>query len=157
MSAAPRLALGVLLAALALPGQAADAPAEIADPALATRYDALLGELRCLVCQNQTLKDSHAELAQDLRNEVQQLLEQGRSDQEIHDYLVARYGDFVLYRPPLKESTWLLWLGPFALLVIAGVVIQRLARRRAATPPPLDEAERARLAAALAARGERQP
>ncbi|MGE0858695.1 MAG: cytochrome c-type biogenesis protein [Gammaproteobacteria bacterium] len=156
MSGPRALALVVLCWALAAGAPAADAPADFADPALAARYDKLLEELRCMVCQNQTLKDSHAELAQDLRDEVKQLLEQGRDDQQIHDYLVARYGDFVLYRPPLKESTWVLWIGPFALLLLAGVVVVRIARQRAAAPSPLDAAERQRLADALAARGEAQ-
>lgn len=154
MSAPRALLLALLCWAFAAGAPAADAPAEFADPTLAARYDKLLEELRCMVCQNQTLKDSHAELAQDLRDEVKQLLEQGRDDQQIHDYLVARYGDFVLYRPPLKESTWLLWVGPFALLLLAVVVVVRIARQRAAAPPPLDDAERQRLADALAARGE---
>lgn len=139
---------------LSWPLLASDAPAVFSNPALAQRYEALIGELRCMVCQNQTLKDSHAELAQDLRDEVHRLLEKGDSDEQIRDYLVARYGDFVLYSPPLKQSTWLLWLGPFALLVTALVVVVRLSRRRAPPPPPLDDSERARLAAAVAERGD---
>lgn len=133
-----------------LPLAARDDPASFADPALATRYDALLTELRCMVCQNQTLKDSHAELAQDLRNEVRRLLEHGDNDVQIRGYLVARYGDFVLYKPPLKKSTWLLWLGPFALLAIALLVVWLIGRRRQTPPAPLDSAESARLAKALA-------
>ena len=151
-----RLVLGTLLVAAA-PLLASDVPATFSAPALATRYDALLAELRCMVCQNQTLQDSHAELAQDLRDEVRRLLEQGDSDVQIRDYLVARYGDFVLYRPPLKSSTWLLWLAPFALLVVALTVVVKLSRRRAPAPPPLDDAERARLATALAERADRRP
>ena len=89
------------LLTLCWPLLASDAPAIFSDPTLATRYEALLGELRCMVCQNQTLKDSHAELAQDLRDEVRRLLEHGDNDTQIRDYLVARYGDFVLYSPPL--------------------------------------------------------
>ena len=153
MSVVRPLLLSVLMT-LAWPLPAADAPATFSDAALAARYEVLLGELRCLVCQNQTLKDSHAELAQDLRDEVRRLLEQGNSDTQIRDYLVARYGDFVLYSPPLKGSTWLLWLGPFALLLVAIVVVVKLSRRRASPPLPLDDAERARLAEALAERGE---
>ena len=145
-----RICLCGLLLMVCLSLAARDDPASFADPTLATRYDALLTELRCMVCQNQTLKDSHAELAQDLRNEVRRLLEHGDNDAQIRDYLVARYGDFVLYKPPLKESTWLLWLGPFALLVIALVVVWRIGRRRQAPPAPLDAAESARLAKALA-------
>ncbi len=143
-----------LLLLAGAPASASDAPAEFSNPALAARYDVLLGELRCLVCQNQTLKDSHAELAQDLRDEVKRLLEKGDSDAAIRDYLVARYGDFVLYSPPLKESTWLLWLGPFALLALAVMVVVMMSRRRAPPPAPLDDTERARLAQALAERRE---
>lgn len=152
MTAARRLWLGVLLT-LSGAVLAADTPATFTDAALAARYEALLSELRCMVCQNQTLQDSHADLAQDLRDEVRRLLEKGDTDSAIRDYLVARYGDFVLYRPPLKRSTWLLWLGPFVLLVIAIVVVVKLSRRRGPPPPPLDDSERARLAAAVAERG----
>lgn len=143
-----------LLSLSGAPAPASDAPAEFSNPALAARYDVLLGELRCLVCQNQSLKDSHAELAQDLRDEVKRLLEKGDSDVAIRAYLVARYGDFVLYSPPLKESTWLLWLGPFVLLALAVMVVVMMSRRRTRPPPPLDDVERARLAQALAERGE---
>ncbi|MBE0591984.1 MAG: cytochrome c-type biogenesis protein CcmH, partial [Gemmatimonadales bacterium] len=80
------------------------------------RYKALAEELRCLVCQNQSLADSAAELAGDLRDEVREQIAAGRSDDEIKEFLVARYGDFVLFRPPLKQTTWALWAGPFALL-----------------------------------------
>ncbi len=95
------------------------------------RFHHLAEELRCLVCQNQTLADSDAELAADLRREVEQLMLEGRSDAEIKSWLVDRYGDFVLYRPPLQRNTWLLWLGPFALLVVGGMLWWRvLARHR---------------------------
>lgn len=92
------------------------------------RFHALAEELRCLVCQNQTLADSDAELASDLRREVEELMLAGRNDDEIKAHLVQRYGDFVLYRPPLQRNTWLLWAGPFALLVIGGVVWWRVQR-----------------------------
>ena len=92
-----------------------------ADPALDARLRALEEELRCLVCQNQTLADSSAPLAEDLRREVRELAVAGKSDEEIKQYLVARYGDFVLYRPPVKSTTWLLWFGPFVLLAGGGV------------------------------------
>lgn len=150
------LVLGTLLV-ISAPLLASDAPASFSNPVLAARYDALLEQLRCMVCQNQTLKDSHAELAQDLRDEVRRLLEQGDSDGQIRDYLVARYGDFVLYSPPLKRSTWLLWLGPFALLLLALAVVIMRSRRRAPATPPLDAAERARLSAALAERLQPRP
>lgn len=103
------------------------------DPALRDRLKRLEEELRCLVCQNQTLADSTAPLAEDLRREVRELAAQGKNDQEIKDYLVARYGDFVLYKPPVKETTWLLWFGPFVLLaggaVVWGLVLRRRNRR----------------------------
>ena len=92
---------------------------------------ALSGELRCLVCQNQTIADSNAELAIDLKNQVREKLGQGMSDKDVIDYMVQRYGDFVLYRPPVKTITWLLWFGPF-LLLVGGIFILllKLSRRR---------------------------
>ena len=101
------------------------------DPVLEKRMVGLAEELRCLVCQNESLASSHAELAEDLRREVRELMQKGMSDQEIKDYLVARYGDIVLYEPPMKSSTLLLWLGPFALLVGGlGVLVMQLRNRR---------------------------
>lgn len=103
-------------------------------------------ELRCLVCQNQTLADSHAELAEDLRKEIRELAAKGMSDKAIIDYLVARYGDFVRYRPPLKATTVLLWFGPFALLLagVAGLFVMLRRREKLATESPLsaDEAHK---------------
>ena len=101
------------------------------DPQQQERYETLINELRCLVCQNQTIADSNAELALDLRDKVAVLIEEGRSDAEIVEYLTARYGDFVLYRPPVQTNTLLLWLGPFLLLLVAGVVLIFTVRRRA--------------------------
>jgi cytochrome c-type biogenesis protein CcmH len=100
-------------------------------------------ELRCLVCQNQTLADSHAELAQDLKQEIREMAAKGMTDQAIIDYLVARYGDFVRYRPPLKSTTVLLWLGPFALLLAGGFGLFVTLRRRekVAIEPPLNADE----------------
>ena len=127
-----------------------------ADAALDARLKTLSEELRCLVCQNQTLADSTAPLAEDLRREVRELAQAGKSDAEIKDYLVARYGDFVLYKPPVKPTTWLLWFGPFAFLLGGGliwfVVLRRRGRRdgddRGDGPPPAspggDQNERAR-------------
>lgn len=94
------------------------------------RYKVLISELRCLVCQNQSLADSDAGLANDLRVEVYKLMQQGKSDDEIVDFLVSRYGDFVLYSPPVKPSTWLLWYGPFALLALGLVLLARNVRQR---------------------------
>ncbi len=106
----PRLACGIAVAAFALVAAATkiDVPA---DAAFDIRIKTLESELRCLVCQNQTLADSNASLAEDLRREVRELALSGKSDSEIRTYLVARYGDFVLYDPPLKRTTWLLWIG----------------------------------------------
>jgi cytochrome c-type biogenesis protein CcmH len=100
---------------------AADAAPAADDPVLEARVLAIAGELRCLVCQNQTIADSHADLAQDLRRQVREMVRQGKTDREIIDYMTARYGDFVLYRPPLKATTALLWFGP-ALLFAGGIV-----------------------------------
>ena len=120
-----RVAL-VLVVALAL------SPAAFAqaDAALDKRLKHLEEELRCLVCQNQSLADSSAPLAEDLRREVRGLAVSGKNDDEIKAYLVARYGDFVLYRPPVKPTTWLLWFGPFVLLAGGGVVWWFVSRRR---------------------------
>jgi cytochrome c-type biogenesis protein CcmH len=100
------------------------------DDALDARLKSLENELRCLVCQNQTLAESNAPLAEDLRNEVRELAASGKSDDDIRGYLVARYGDFVLYKPPMKPTTWLLWLGPFALLAGGAWVWWNVLRRR---------------------------
>jgi cytochrome c-type biogenesis protein CcmH len=119
-----------------------------ADEDLDKRAAALEEELRCLVCQNQTIADSHAGLAADLRREVREQLAQGKSEQEVLDFMVQRYGDFVLYRPPVKSTTWLLWFGPLLLLVGgAALLVSRLrsARSRVAeTPPSEEELQRAR-------------
>ena len=93
----------------------------------------LIEELRCLVCQNQSLADSDAELAHDLRAEVYEMVQDGKSDEEIVEFLVARYGDFVLYKPPVKPSTYLLWFGPFVLLILAGGLLLRAVRRQKRT------------------------
>jgi cytochrome c-type biogenesis protein CcmH len=119
------------------------------DPDLDQRVNALALELRCLVCQNQTLADSNAPLAVDLRNQIREQMKAGASERDVIDYLVARYGDFVLYRPPLKATTVALWSGPF-LILLAGLwlLYRRVARRR---PPAreLSDEERARAAKLL--------
>ena len=102
------------------------------DPALDARLKKLEEELRCLVCQNQTLADSNAPLAEDLRREVRELAVSGKSDDDIRAFLVARYGDFVLYEPPVKATTWLLWFGPFLLLAGGALVWLAIVRRRRA-------------------------
>ena len=99
-------------------------------PELAARLKHLSIELRCLVCQNQSLADSNAPLAEDLRQEIRLLMANGKTDEEVVEFLVARYGDFVRYRPPLKSTTWLLWFGPFLLLGVGGTMLSLALRRR---------------------------
>jgi cytochrome c-type biogenesis protein CcmH len=135
----------LLLAATAAWTLAKEAAPAAADPVLEQRVTALASELRCLVCQNQTIADSNAPLAEDLRNQVREKMRQGASDSEIVDYMVARYGDFVLYRPPLKLATVLLWFGPLLLLVGGFVVmLRRVLRRRPAQDVQMTESERKR-------------
>ncbi len=114
------------------------------DPVIEQRMITISEELRCLVCQNESLASSRADLAQDLRREVRELIKAHKTDQEIREYLVARYGDFVLYRPALKPLNYLLWFGPFLLLLGAFVVLVRLVRRnqRSAAATQLDPAQR---------------
>ena len=100
------------------------------DPVVQARMMRLATVLRCLVCQNQTIADSHADLASDLRNQIVELIHQGKTDSEIMDYMTERYGDFVLYRPPMKTSTLLLWFGPLLLVVIGGAALYRSAQDR---------------------------
>ncbi|MDO9244083.1 MAG: cytochrome c-type biogenesis protein CcmH [Rhodocyclaceae bacterium] len=116
------------------------------DPVVEQRLIQISTELRCLVCQNESLAGSQAELAQDLRREVRDLIKQGNSDQQVKDFLVSRYGDFVLYRPQLKPSTWLLWGGPFVLLIVGLAVLVSYLRRRSRLigETPLSEAEKQR-------------
>ena len=118
------------------------------DPALDKRVHDLATELRCLVCQNQTLADSNAPLAIDLRNQVREQLKSGKSERDVVEFLTARYGDFVLYRPPLKASTVLLWAGPFLLLAV-GLFLFFLRIRRKAPQEELTQAERERAARLL--------
>jgi cytochrome c-type biogenesis protein CcmH len=106
-------------------GQASEAQPTVADPALEARVNDLAAELRCLVCQNQSLADSHADLAIDLKNQVREQLQAGRSEREVIDYMTERYGDFVLYRPPVRASTVLLWAGPLLMLLLGGAAMWR--------------------------------
>jgi len=116
------------------------------DPKLEARLDELSHELRCMVCQNESLASSRAELADDLRTEVRELLRSGKSDREVKDFLVSRYGDFVLYNPEVKPLTWVLWFGPFVLLVIAVIFFGIYLRQRRAlvAPEAMSEDERNR-------------
>ena len=121
-------------------------PRGFSSPEHERRYHALIDELRCLVCQNQTIAESNADLASDLRREVYHMVEDGRNEDEIAGFMVARYGDFVLYRPPLRGATILLWAGPFLLAAIGLAVLTAHLRQRRRTPAaPIDEADRARL------------
>jgi cytochrome c-type biogenesis protein CcmH len=134
-----------LLLLISLAVQAKEAPLAAANPELEKRVMALSEELRCLVCQNQTLADSHAELAIDLKNQVREKLASGMSDGDVINYMVERYGDFVLYRPPVKGITWLLWFGPF-LLLIGGIAVLMLKLKRRSVPTetmPEEELQRA--------------
>jgi len=155
-----RAVLAALL--LAIAGAAFAQSSEIAkpDPAVERRMKALAEELRCLVCQNQTIADSNAPLALDLRNQIRAQVAEGRTDTQIREYMTDRYGDFVLYRPPFKATTAILWVGPFAMVALGVVVFLFVVRRRRAEPaaasvpqqrraqlePLLDESGRAEVA-----------
>jgi cytochrome c-type biogenesis protein CcmH len=142
----------VLLQALGTTVQAQPAPQaqpRADDPVLEARLVDIADGLRCLVCQNETVAASNADLAVDLRSQIRQQLRDGRSDAEIRAYMVERYGDFVLYRPPLKATTVLLWVGPFLLLLMAAWLMRRHLRDRAAAPPPLTESQRKKARALL--------
>jgi cytochrome c-type biogenesis protein CcmH len=146
------ITLGVLLALAASAAAVVYEQREFADAGQLERYKTLIAELRCLVCQNQNIADSDADLAADLRREVHRMILEGNSDDAIIDFMVTRYGDFVLYRPPLKAKTVLLWGAPFV-LGIGGVVLLLLQLRRRhadrTTAAPLDAEERARLKSLL--------
>ena len=126
---------------------AREAVSLVDDPVEEARLVHISQELRCLVCQNESLSSSRAELADDLRREVRDLIRANKSDQEIKDFLVSRYGDFVLYRPEVKPLTWVLWFGPFVVLLIAGIFLLVYLRQRRATVQPqvLSDNERARV------------
>ncbi len=134
-------ALALLLACAAA---AAMEPIKFNDDAEEARFRALSAELRCVMCQNQSLADSNAQIAHDLRLQVLTLMREGKTDREIKDYLVARYSDFVLYSPPVRPSTWLLWFGPGVMLLGGAVVVVLVVRKRAGTAPaapPADESQ----------------
>ena len=118
---------------IALPAFANDAAPAAADPVLEARMTRIASELRCLVCQNQTIADSNADLAQDLRRQVREMLSKGDDDAKIIQYMTDRYGDFVLYRPPVKATTLLLWFGPALMLLLGFGALALVMRRRART------------------------
>lgn len=140
-----KLVILLLLWAMIGPASAKEAASAAADPAAEARLMQLAIELRCLVCQNQTIADSDADLAVDLRNEIREKIQAGMSDAEIKDFMVTRYGDFVLYRPPVKETTLVLWGGPFLLLAIGAAILYSSLRRhrRQAVEPDLNPEDRA--------------
>jgi len=138
------MALWLALSCAVLPASAQPAsdpsPLAYRDAAEEARFHALTAELRCVQCQNQSLADSNAQIAHDLRREVLELMHQGRSDAQIKQFLVERYGEFVLYRPQVESRTWLLWFGPALLLLAgAGVIVAIVRRRTRALPPAGDE------------------
>ncbi|MFD0738017.1 cytochrome c-type biogenesis protein [Lysobacter koreensis] len=131
----------LLFALLASPPAFAQAGSDATPPQFTSaaeerRFHALVAELRCVMCQNQSLADSNAQIARDLRREVLELMRQGKSDREVKQFLVARYGEFVLYRPQVESKTWLLWFGPALLLLAGGAVVAGVVRKRAGKPVP---------------------
>lgn len=148
-----RLALALILA-LSAPAFAADPSEMLKDPKLEARAERLGKELRCLVCQSESIEDSNADLAKDLRIIVREQIQSGKTDADVKKFVVDRYGDYVLLKPPFKASTLVLWIGPFALFALGLVAAWLFYRRRGITtappaPAPLTEAEQRRLAALL--------
>ncbi len=135
------LALLLAIAPVIAMAQVVDdpSPPRFADTAEETRFHALVSELRCVMCQNQSLADSNAQIAHDLRREVLTLMRQGRTDAQISDYLVARYGEFVLYKPRIEGKTWLLWFGPALLLLAGGFVVARVVRHHGGGDVPASD------------------
>ncbi len=132
-----RLSITVLVISLSLMSksvQAIDPEQAFDDPQLQSRYETIIAEVRCLKCQNQTIKDSNAFLADDLRREIRRLLSEGNTDAEVYDFLVLRYGEFALYRPRKSGKTLILWLAPFIFFGVGGYVFSRVLRRRMALP-----------------------
>ena len=131
------LLLGSAWALMPASAWAIDPEPPFEDPQLEAEYQALIKEVRCLVCQNQTIADSNAPLASDLRREIREMMGEGATRGEVNEFLVARYGDFVLYRPRFQPSTWALWIGPAFFVLLGMVVFARILRSRMAQP--LDE------------------
>jgi cytochrome c-type biogenesis protein CcmH len=130
-----------LASALAVAQVADPAPLAFRDQAEETRFHALVAELRCVMCQNQSLADSNAMVAQDLRREVLALMREGKTDAQVEDYLVARYGEFVLYKPRVEGKTWLLWFGPALVLLVGALAVMAIVRRRSRASVADDEAQ----------------
>jgi cytochrome c-type biogenesis protein CcmH len=142
---APRNFASIAVLALVLAGvmgafaalaadQAVDANGQLEDPGLQTRFERITQQLRCLVCQNESIADSNADLAVDLRQQVREMLVAGKSNDAIFDFMTARYGEFVRFNPPLEPKTLLIWGAPFFMLLLGGVIIYRVARQRARLP-----------------------
>ena len=134
------LALMLSACLIAGPAVAIDTEPAFEDPELQARYETIIAEVRCLKCQNQSIKDSNAFLAADLRREIRRLLSEGKTDAEVYAFLVDRYGEFALYRPPLTGKTLVLWLAPGILLLVGAGVLVRVLRRRTALPIDDEEA-----------------
>jgi len=151
--------LWMIVLALWLPfaAMAGEAKPVAEDPVLEQRMIALSEDLRCLVCQNESLAGSRAELAEDLRQEIREQMRAGKSDKQVIDYLTQRYGDFVLYKPPVKPLTWLLWFGPFALLIgaVGGLYAYIKRRVNRLADEPLSEEEKKRVADILGNNGNK--
>ncbi len=126
---------------LALPVPAKEAAPMIADPAIAKRMAEMTLKLRCLVCQGQSVADSHSDFSNDIRREIHRLMSAGKTDAEVIDFLVQRYGDFILYEPPVKGVTMMLWVGPFALLIVGVTVLILVLKRRVKSADPELSAE----------------
>ena len=126
--------LALFVVVTAVSAYAIDAGNAFDDPQMQARYEKITSEVRCLVCQNQTIKDSNAFLADDLRREIRRMLTEGKTDAEIYDFLVVRYGDFVLYRPRMSGKTLVLWIAPFLLIVVGGLIAFNVVRGRMAMP-----------------------
>jgi cytochrome c-type biogenesis protein CcmH len=136
------LALAFAFAFAPAVAQVADpAPLAFRDRAEEARFHALVAELRCVMCQNQSLADSNAMVAQDLRREVLALMREGKTDAQVEDYLVARYGEFVLYKPRVEERTWLLWFGPALVLLAGAAAVVAIVRRRSRATVGDDDAQ----------------
>lgn len=140
-----RRLLLLVVAALTICSTAAaiDVGQSFDDPELQARYEKIIAEVRCLKCQNQTIKDSNAFLATDLKREIRRLLEEGKTDDEIYDFLVARYGDFALYRPRTSGRTLILWIAPMIFLLLGAIALGRVVRQRMSLPiddDPMGEA-----------------
>lgn len=129
-----RIMIWLALTLLAPAAIAIDTGEAFDDPVLQARYEKIISEVRCVTCQNQTIRDSNAFIAADLRREIRRLISEGKSDAEVTDFLVTRYGDFVLYRPRLAGKTLFLWIAPFFLILVGGVAIFRVVRHRMTLP-----------------------